>query len=96
MIIGHHIMRTLLLLAASLPLAANASGETQNLPEPLTPTNVGDLDPRVAEELRRVGESAGEIVVTATREPRDSLTTPASLTSHVVSSAFADSAALSR
>jgi iron complex outermembrane receptor protein len=72
-------MRTLLLLAASLPLAANASGETQNVPEPLTPTSVGDLDPRVAEELRRVGESAGEIVVTATREPRDSLTTPASV-----------------
>ena len=72
-------MRTLLLLGASLPLAAFAGGETQNLPEPVTAVDVGDLDTRVTNELRRVGESAGEIVVTATREPRDSLTTPASV-----------------
>jgi outer membrane receptor protein involved in Fe transport len=72
-------MRTLLLLGASLPLVAFAAGETPNVPEPLTTANVGDLDPRVAGELRRVGETAGEIVVTATREPRDSLTTPASV-----------------
>jgi outer membrane receptor protein involved in Fe transport len=72
-------MRKLLLLGASLPLAAFAVGENQNLPEPVTAVNVGDLDSRVAGELRRVGETAGEIVVTATREPRDSLTTPASV-----------------
>jgi outer membrane receptor protein involved in Fe transport len=72
-------MRTLLLLGASLPLVAFAAGETQNVLEPITAANVGDLDPRVADEVRRVGETAGEIVVTATREPRDSLTTPASV-----------------
>ena len=72
-------MRTLILLGASLPLVAFAVGETQNLPEPATALDGGDLDTRVATELRQVGESAGEIVVTATREPRDSLTTPASV-----------------
>jgi iron complex outermembrane receptor protein len=77
-------MRTLLLLGASLPLAATsfsalAAGEVQNIPDPANAAEIGDLDPRVATELSRVVETAGEIVVTATREPRDSLTTPASV-----------------
>jgi iron complex outermembrane receptor protein len=52
-IIGHQIMRTLLTLAALLPLAAFAADEST--------------------------EPNAEIVVTATREPHDALTTPASV-----------------
>lgn len=72
-------MRTLLTLGALLPLAAFAAGEIQNVPEPESAVDIADLDPRIGDELRRVDETASEVVVTATREPRDSLTTPASV-----------------
>jgi iron complex outermembrane receptor protein len=72
-------MRILLTLGALLPLAAFAAGETQSVPERDSAVDIHDLDPRVGDELRRMSETAGEVVVTATREPRDSLTTPASV-----------------
>lgn len=71
-------MRALLSIGALLPLVAFASGETQYVPDPAI-VNAGDLDERVTDDLRRIGDTTGEVVVTATREPRDALTTPASV-----------------
>jgi iron complex outermembrane receptor protein len=70
-------MRTLFTLAAALPIAAFAAAG---------PTAASDDS--VADEARAAAQPrsppAGEIVVTATREPRDALTTPASV-SRIVS-----------